>query len=160
MTFANPVTGSDMKRFLLFIATLSVAGCLNTGAPTDASSNPATETFAASLHVDISKMTKTANGVYYSDTKVGTGATLTGVPRVSVTYTGYLKDGSTFAPRDSTVFDLSTLIFGMQDGMQGMREGGERVLVIPSALGYGPNGQGLIPPNSTLVFDVVLSHIG
>ena len=150
-----------MRHLFLLLATLSVAGCNATATEvTNMPSNPATESFAPSLHIDISKMTKTASGVYYMDTKVGTGATLTGAPTVSVSYEGYLKDGSIFDPGGSAVFDLGQVVPGFKDGMQGMKEGGERILVIPSNLGYGPNAQGPIPANATLVFDVILTHIG
>lgn len=145
---------------MLFAAAIVLAGCNSTTSDsTSAPSDPATETFAASLNVNISKMTKTTNGVYYSDTKVGTGRPVAGLPSVTVTYKGYLRDGTVFDPGGSTVFSLGGLIFGFQEGMQGMQEGGERILVIPSALGYGPNAQGPIPANSTLVFDVVLTKI-
>ncbi len=151
-----------MKRLLLLATALTLAGCnLNTSAPpADNPSDPATETFASSLNVNISTMTKTQNGVYYRDLVVGSGATLTGSPSVLFTYAGFLKTGSLFGQEQiTTPMPLSALVFGVQEGMQGMKEGGERLMVIPSALGYGPNQVSTIPANSTLIFDIRLDQI-
>jgi FKBP-type peptidyl-prolyl cis-trans isomerase FkpA len=152
-----------MKRLFLALTSLMLAGCsLQTTGPVDNPTNPATETFDASLKIDLTKMTKTANGVYYIDVTPGTGTVLSGTPNISFTYSGYLKTGSRF---DANVvappgIPLTQLIYGFQEGLQGMKVGGERVLVIPSALGYGPNAYAGIPANSTLVFDVKLDAIG
>jgi peptidylprolyl isomerase len=52
------------------------------------------------------------------------------------------------------------VIPGWDKGMVGMRKGGRRLLVIPPEMGYGPNGQGPIGPNETLIFAVDLVDIG
>lgn len=83
--------------------------------------------------------------------------------RVSVHYTGWLTNGNKF---DSSLdrgqpfqFELGRgqVIAGWDQGVAGMRVGGKRKLTIPSELGYGTRGfSNLIPPNSTLVFEVEL----
>jgi FKBP-type peptidyl-prolyl cis-trans isomerase len=129
-------------------------------APAGAASAPIT--FAPSLGVDLSKMTKTASGLAYQDTKVGTGATAAAGQNVSVHYTGWLPDGTKFdSSRDrNQPFDFKLgagqVIRGWDEGVAGMKVGGRRLLVIPPDLAYGPSGSGPIPPNATLVFDVEL----
>jgi len=154
-----------MKRILLFLAAVaSLTACnLDVPAPTlggsDVPSNPDTETFNLTPPIDLSKMTKTDAGTYFLDYKVGTGQTLTGDHRVLISFVGFLKDGRLFVTRDSLSIATDSLITGLRDGMPGMKEGGERVLVIPSRLGFGPLGSAGVPRNSTLIFDIVLWRI-
>ncbi|HVX38336.1 MAG TPA: FKBP-type peptidyl-prolyl cis-trans isomerase [Gemmatimonadaceae bacterium] len=148
------------KALFILAGTLALGACkLDVAQPSDSPSDPATETFASSLGINISQMTKTSAGVYYKDVKVGTGTELTSPVTVVITYNGFLKNGALFDSGSQITIPLSNSVFGFQDGMMGMREGGERLIVIPSALAYGSaNVQG-IPPNSTLVFDVLLNQI-
>jgi FKBP-type peptidyl-prolyl cis-trans isomerase len=105
-----------------------------------------------------------------TDVKVGTGPEATRGSMVTVHYTGWLYDPS--APdHHGTKFDSSRdrnesfsfplgsgqVIRGWDQGVAGMKVGGQRTLVIPPDLGYGGRGAGgVIPPNATLVFDVEL----
>ena len=108
----------------------------------------------------------TSDGLKYWDVKVGTGATATPGHKVKVNYTGWLTNGKQF---DSSVgrqpfeFQLGAgqVIKGWDEGVAGMKVGGKRRLEIPPALGYGSRGVGggLIPPNSTLLFDVELLDV-
>jgi peptidylprolyl isomerase len=116
--------------------------------------------FAASLGVDLSLMTKTSSGLYYRDLVVGTGALAESGKTVAVYYRGWFPNGTQF---DSRVlgqapfsFTLGTgqVITGWDQGVQGMRVGGRRQLVVPPSLGYGPVDYGPIPGNSILVFQV------
>jgi FKBP-type peptidyl-prolyl cis-trans isomerase len=105
-----------------------------------------------------------------TDVKVGKGAEAKVGQNVSVHYTGWLYDeaapghkGSKFdSSRDrGTPFNFplgaGRVIQGWDQGVQGMKVGGQRTLVIPSNLGYGARGAGgVIPPNATLLFDVEL----
>lgn len=99
------------------------------------------------------------------DVKVGTGAEATAGKKVTVEYTGKLTNGTQF---DSSVgrapfsFNLGAgqVIQGWEKGIVGMKVGGKRKLTIPPALAYGEQGAGsVIPPNSTLVFDVELLKV-
>lgn len=118
--------------------------------------------FDPALGVDLAQMTLTASGLYYQDLVVGEGEAATVQAEVTVHYTGWLHDGTKF---DSSVdrgqpftFTLGVgyVIPGWDEGLQGMRVGGKRKLVIPPHLGYGKARNGPIPGNSTLVFDVEL----
>jgi peptidylprolyl isomerase len=106
----------------------------------------------------------TPSGLKYVDMQVGQGASPRAGQTVIVHYTGWLTDGKKF---DSSVdrgqpfnFKLGAgqVIKGWDEGVATMHIGGKRRLVIPPGLAYGSRdvGNGLIPPNSTLVFDVEL----
>lgn len=108
-----------------------------------------------------------------TDTKVGGGADAVAGKQVTVHYTGWLYDAK--APdRHGKKFDSSRdrnepfafklggrqVIAGWDQGVAGMKVGGSRTLIIPSALAYGQRGAGsAIPPNATLVFDVELLDV-
>jgi FKBP-type peptidyl-prolyl cis-trans isomerase FkpA len=107
------------------------------------------------------------------DAKTGSGAEATTGRQVRVHYTGWLYDegrddhkGKKFdSSRDSNepfTFRLGggQVIPGWDQGVAGMRVGGQRTLTIPPDLGYGGRGAGgVIPPNATLVFDVELLDV-
>jgi FKBP-type peptidyl-prolyl cis-trans isomerase FkpA len=105
-----------------------------------------------------------------TDVTLGTGTEATNGKTVSVHYTGWLYDASA-ADHHGKKFDSSRdrnepfsfplgggrVIKGWDQGVAGMKIGGQRTLVIPASLGYGASGAGnVIPPNATLVFDVEL----
>lgn len=105
----------------------------------------------------------TASGLQYEVIKEGTGAKPKATDTVKVHYTGTLTNGTKF---DSSVdrgepieFPLNGVIPGWTEGVQLMSVGSKYKLFIPPELGYGPGGQGPIPPNSVLVFDVELLDI-
>jgi FKBP-type peptidyl-prolyl cis-trans isomerase len=116
------------------------------------------------------KETSTMTELIKTDNKLGEGAVAAAGHEVSVHYTGWLYDeaatehkGSKFdSSRDrGTPFEFSLgagqVIKGWDQGVDGMKVGGQRTLIIPAALGYGSRGAGgVIPPNATLVFDVEL----
>ena len=126
---------------------------------------PATEQTATTA-------TEQANQVQGQDVKVGTGAEAKPGDTVSVLYEGKFTDGTVF---DSSaahgnqpltfVLGSQGLIAGFQIGVNGMKEGGERLLAIPPSLGYGgedvkdASGTVIIPANSTLVFSVQLVKV-
>src|SRR5215475_12853334 len=155
-----------MKRILVFLAAVaSLTACnLDVPAPTlpgsDFPSNPDTETFSLfNPPIDLSKMTKTATGTYFADLRAGTGQQLTLDGRVLVSFVGWLKNGSPFAVRDSLSIAMDSLIKGLQDGMPGMRVGGERLIIMPSERGFGDLGAAGVPRNATLIFDMILWRI-
>lgn len=151
-----------MKSHLLLVSvlTLSLAACRG--------SSPSGETDPGPPMADsgITALQKV-------DTTVGTGAEARAGRLVSVHYTGWLYDTSRPDKRGKK-FDSSKdhnepfefplgggqVIPGWDQGFEGMKEGGVRVLTIPPAMGYGARGAGgVIPPNATLVFEVELLKV-
>jgi len=116
------------------------------------------------------KMTTTKSGLKYQDQQVGSGEVAMKGNTVSVHYTGWFyTEGKRGAKFDSSLdrkmpfeFKLGArqVIPGWDEGVEGMKVGGKRELIIPPDLGYGPRGMpGIIPPNSTLNFEVELLKV-
>ena len=104
----------------------------------------------------------TASGLKYSDIVEGRGAVPQRGQTVTVNYTGTLENGTKFGGSDEGVpqdfrIGVGMVIKGWDEGLMSMKVGGKRRLIIPSYLGYGPQGRPPdIPPNATLLFDVEL----
>jgi len=137
-------------RIGLVIALSLTAACGGTGSSPSTTSTPPSAPYSA------------------TDLREGTGATATQGRTVMVAYTGWLYD-PTKPESKGTQFDTSTnfsfplgvgrVIAGWDQGVVGMKVGGQRRLVIPPNLGYGSQMVGSIPPNSTLVFDIMLLSV-
>jgi FKBP-type peptidyl-prolyl cis-trans isomerase FkpA len=137
-----------MKRLIPLVALLFVAGCGGDNGPTT--------------------LPPTTSAPYsQTDLVVGTGTLAQSGNQVTVAYTGWLHDsskpeakGSQFES-NSISFRLGTgaVIRGWDQGIAGMRVGGQRRLVIPPDLAYGNQSRPPIPANATLVFDVTLNSV-
>jgi FKBP-type peptidyl-prolyl cis-trans isomerase FkpA len=146
-----------VHRFTLIVVSIAVAlviaGCGQTESNQMGQSN-------------ITELTK-------QDTKTGSGNEATAGRNVTVHYTGWLYDANK-ADHKGTKFDSSRdrnepftfplgggqVIRGWDEGVAGMKVGGQRTLTIPPDFGYGARGAGgVIPPNATLVFDVELLDV-
>jgi FKBP-type peptidyl-prolyl cis-trans isomerase len=99
------------------------------------------------------------------DLVIGTGATAAVGDTVTVNYVGTLTNGAKF---DSSYdrgqpypfrIGAGQVIAGWDQGVPGMKVGGKRRLTIPPSLAYGSQGNGSIPPNATLVFEIELMSI-
>ncbi|MGI9147331.1 MAG: FKBP-type peptidyl-prolyl cis-trans isomerase [Chloroflexota bacterium] len=106
------------------------------------------------------------DGLEFTDDLIGTGAEAQKGKTVAVHYTGWLLDGTKFdSSRDrNTPFSFplgqGQVIRGWDQGVDGMKVGGKRTLVIPPDLAYGARGAGgVIPPNATLKFEVELLEV-
>lgn len=151
-----------MKQLLTSCAlglglTLALAGCDRN----QASQTPATASTAAAPAVAFQKI----------DTIQGSGTEATAGATAVVNYTGWLyvpeSESLRGAQFDSSVgrspfsFQLGAgqVIKGWDDGVQGMKVGGKRTLILPPEMGYGAGGAGPIPPNASLIFDVELLEV-
>jgi peptidylprolyl isomerase len=112
-------------------------------------------------------MQKTASGLSYEDTVVGTGASPTRGQTCVMHYTGWLWVNNAKAAKFDSSHDrgkpfefplgMGRVIKGWDEGVASMQVGGKRTLLIPPALGYGDRGAGgVIPPGATLLFEVEL----
>lgn len=104
-------------------------------------------------------------GLMVEEVAIGSGQMVESGDKVAVHYVGTLTDGKVF---DSSLERNTPFIFtlgvgqvirGWDEGLAGMRVGGKRVLTIPPEYGYGAEGAGAIPPNSTLIFEVELLDV-
>lgn len=120
-----------------------------------------------------SKMDAKLNELQKIDTRLGSGAEAVNGTSVVVHYTGWLYSSSA-ADHKGTKFDSSRdrnepfvfplgagrVIRGWDEGVAGMKVGGQRTLIIPPGLGYGSRGAGgVIPPDAVLVFEVELLDV-
>lgn len=164
---------------LAALATIALAGCHQKSASTPSTSTAAVTPAPAATSPDTTggKMAgsqpgaaaevTTPSGLKYQDLVLGDGAVAEAGKRVSVHYTGWLTDNTKFDSSldRGTPFDFvlgqGQVIRGWDEGVKGMRVHGKRRLTIPSDLGYGPAGagDGKIPPNATLIFEVELLDV-
>ena len=104
---------------------------------------------------------ETPSGVRYVDMTAGTGPPVLEPTTITFHYVGQLRDGTRFGDTrdfgEPVKVHLDEVIEGWKNGILGMRAGGKRRLIVPPEMAYGSEGvENLIPPNSTLVFEVEL----
>jgi FKBP-type peptidyl-prolyl cis-trans isomerase len=146
------------STIIAFTLVVPVTGCVDSAGPGDPVPIEKTN-FASGLGVNLTASTKTANGAYYRDITVGTGAVVVTGQDLDVVYTGWLSSGQqidTNVNGQLLTFELGArdVIDGFDEAIPGMRVGGKRQLIIPSTLAYGPYGFGPVPGNAVLVFNV------
>ena len=141
-----------MTRVILLMTLLAAAGC-----GSDSSTSPTT-------------LPPTSVGVFTTtDLVVGTGATAAAGSRVSLTYAAWLCDtGKPFGKGTQIDPGPGPLTFtvgngqylrGFEQGVVGMKVGGQRRLIVPPELAYGANPPSGVPVNATLVFEITLTSV-
>lgn len=124
-----------------------------------------TQNFSGTI-IKEEKSMDTTKELIIEDVTLGTGSEAKEGNFITVNYSGTLLDGTKFdssydrGEPFSFTLGAGEVITGWDQGFNGMKVGGKRKLTIPSHLGYGERGAGaLIPPNSTLVFEVELLKV-
>ncbi len=151
-------------RVLLVAGAMAITAC-GDDPVTSLGLGPDLNTSAPQTVAD-SEFTTTSTGLKIHDFVAGTGEQATFGRVATVHYTGWLTNGTKFDSsvdrNQSFAFTLGVggVIRGWDEGVNGMRVGGKRQLIIPPALAYGTSGTGSIPPNSTLVFEIELLSVG
>ncbi len=130
--------------------------------------NSSNDSMNSSSDIEVSTSTDAtpAAGLKIEDTKVGTGPAAKSGDTLLMHYVGTLTDGKKFdSSRDrgeplEFTLGIGQVIKGWDQGVLGMKVGGQRKLTIPPELGYGARGAGSsIPPNATLIFEIELVEI-
>jgi len=151
-----------MKQFVLLATLIGFLGAFTACSGNDNAPSSTAETGMSNITT-----------LQVTDVVVGTGTEATNGRSVTVNYTGWLysetaanhhgsKFDSSFDRNQPYVFTLGvgSVIKGWDQGVAGMKVGGQRTLIIPPAMGYGERGAGgVIPPNATLIFDVELLDV-
>jgi peptidylprolyl isomerase len=138
-----------------FALLAAVTGIVAAGMPT------------AAMAQAIPQAVTTPSGLKIIDTKIGTGPACGYAQTCVMHYTGWLYQNGVKGKKFDSSLDSGTpfqftlgkhqVIAGWDEGIEAMKVGGKRTLIIPPALGYGAQGAGgVIPPNATLMFDVEL----
>ena len=161
---ASPYLSAALRHALAGVAVVAAIGAGIANAQTAA---------PAAGQSGESKLSAMPSNLQKIDVKQGTGAEATAGKPVIVHYTGWIYDESK-PDRKGAKFDSSRdrqapfgfilgsgkVIRGWDEGVAGMKVGGQRTLIIPPALAYGERGAGgVIPPNATLIFDVELLEV-
>lgn len=154
------------QQFFLVLTLFGVLGLAFGCGSSDKSTTSSAPSTSSPMKVT-GQPTTTSSALQYWDIVVGTGATATPGSTVKVHYSGFLTTGQKFdSSRDrgepfSFLLGQGQVIKGWDEGVAGMKVGGQRQLRIPPQLGYGAEGAGgVIPPNATLIFDVELLGVG
>jgi FKBP-type peptidyl-prolyl cis-trans isomerase FkpA len=152
-----------MKRSILLLSALIAAATLTTPLMSQTSNLEQGQAF---LKANASKpgVKTTSSGLQYLVLEEGKGKSPKATDTVLVHYKGNLLDGtefdSSYKRNEPISFPLNGVIPGWTEGVQLMKEGGKIRLFIPSNLAYGSRGAGgVIPPDSTLVFDIELLKV-
>jgi len=145
-------------RIILAIALLSIVfgGCKKDDVDQSAIDREIILKYIADNNLDA---IEAEQGLFYVVDAPGTGDACTSSSTVKANYNGYLTSGNSFDSGVIDNFNLQSAIVGWQIGMPKFKEGGEGILLIPSAIGYGASGSSSIPANAVIIFDIELIKV-
>ena len=148
---------SSGRRLGIVVAlTVALAACGSAVGP-----DPNDVKFDDTLGIDLGSMTETPSGLFFRDDFVGLGEPAVAGDVVRLIFTAWLADGTLIGGAERTfTLGQGDLIDGVDEGVTGMRAGGERTLVIPANLAYGRQGTDFgVPSNAVLVYKLILAGL-
>ena len=149
--------GTGLKALCIAVTVPLAIGACNAGEPIFGVNDIDNSDFAPELGIDLDRMTQTASGMWLEDLVVGTGTIANPRSLVTVEFVGFLANGTQFDAGELNFrLGVGQVIPGLDEGIIGMKVGGVRKLVIPPELGYMGIGNGPVPPNAVLVYDIEL----
>lgn len=160
MSFVKNINSEIMKYiFTLLILALVIGACKKKDVEKQAEKDE--EIIQQYISDHGLNATATGSGLYVVINNPGTGLACTSNSDVRVAYKGYFTSGSVFdeSSPSGIEFNLQGVIKGWTEGIPYFKEGGNGILLVPSALGYGPEGNSSIPGNTVLVFEVELIDV-
>ena len=154
-----------MKKILLalsvFMALFAGDGCIKGTDCTNKTVQSEQSTIVAYAAANGISATAHSSGMYYQVINPGSGPSPTMSSTVVVKYTGKLLDGTVFDTQTATsvTIAMNSVIPGWQLGLPLIQKGGSIKLIVPSSLGYGCTGFGIVPGNSILYFEIDLLDV-
>jgi FKBP-type peptidyl-prolyl cis-trans isomerase FkpA len=148
----RPIKKGSLTRLWLGVG----AACIAAGAMAWAGTRDVSGTGCSVADFKGVKPVTTETGLMFQTLTAGKGNKPTDTDVALVDYKGTLKDGKTFDANERAPLPVAGMIPGFTEALKLMQVGGKYRFCIPSALAYGPTGQGPIPANAVLFFDVTL----
>ena len=148
----RPIKKGSLTRLWLGVG----AACLAAGAMAWAGTSTVSGTGCSIADFKGAKAVATPSGLLFQTITPGKGNKPTDTDVALVDYKGTLKDGTQFDANERAPLPVAGMIPGFTEALKLMQAGGKYRFCIPSALAYGPAGQGPIPANANLFFDVTL----
>lgn len=147
---------NDMKKILLVLVLAVFASCSDDEKVDYVAKNE--QEIKEYIEENNLDAKRSASGLYYVVEEEGTGFRPTATSNVTVAYKGYFTDKEVFdeSEAEGITFNLSQVIAGWTEGITYFKEGGNGLLLVPAALGYGNSDRRGIPGGSVLVFEVEL----
>lgn len=154
-----------MKKYYSFLAAFSImvisTGCLKDNSCTPKTVDSEEAAIRAYATANSINAVRHSSGLFYEIINAGSGTVPTLSSVISAKYVGKLLDGTVFDSQtvNPVSFPLARTIAGWQLGIPLVQKGGIIKLIIPSALAYGCTGQGTIPANAILYFEVTVVDV-
>jgi FKBP-type peptidyl-prolyl cis-trans isomerase FkpA len=148
----RPIKKGSLMRLWLGVG----AACVAAGAMAWAGTATVSGAGCSARDFKGAKPVTTASGLMFQTVKVGAGNKPSDTDVALVDYKGTLKDGKQFDANERAPLPVAGMIPGFTEALKLMQVGGKYRFCIPPALGYGAAGQGPIPANAVLFFDVTL----